>query len=255
VRRERAARVTHGGTGRELRELTEAPHAGSIEAASCDECARAWHARRSRSSTMRSAVVTCSSLLAALALSCTQAAHPTPSSSSAARTAEAELRAMRPTAPAGRTFDAILDVPLSSLNVEPGDAVLAHLAEPLIGGDGRVVVSRGTPIVGKVLSVQRVGANRITLQLDHLLVKGRDVPIDSRVRWAERSLVTHPAPAGPDAAVANLYALSPEPTAAPIGGGPPAMPLPLELPRGAKVQLVLLQPFSMPDEPAREPLE
>lgn len=151
----------------------------------------------------------------------------------------------RAVAPAGRIFDARLETNLDSQSAEPGDPVHAQLDEPLLSSDGAAIAPRGTPLIGRVLSVGKQGVSRITLQFDGLLLGGRVYPIESRVRWAESAQVTHPEPASLGSTVANLYPdVEPSgPMARGVGGGPPPANVPLMLKRGTKIQLVLERPF------------
>ncbi len=185
-------------------------------------------------------------LTCALVLSTSACARPTPptSATSASRVLATPGSGV---APRGRVFDARLDTNLDAQRAEPGDPVQAHLDEPLLAHDGSVIAPRGTPMVGRVVSASRDAPIRITIRIDGLLVGGRVYRIDSRVRWAESARVSHPEPASEGGTVANIYPeVAPRgalPTA--VGGGPPPEVAPLTLPRGTKIQLVLLRPFAL----------
>lgn len=175
-----------------------------------------------------------------------------------AATASPDGTAQRSTVPSGATFNARLDAPLSSEKAEAGDAVSAHLDEPLLATDGTIVAPRGTTLRGHVLEVERAGLNRVTVQFDGLAVNGAVYPIYAQLLRIEAARVVVADVGDPDRISANVYPVGgPElgslvgPDGAAIGGGPGSEIVRLEIPRDAALRFVLSRPFSLAGIPVQ----
>jgi len=202
---------------------------------------------------MRRSILASSAIVAFSLCSCAERAGG-PRASSAPRSErgareEREETVQRARVPSGQAFRAALDTPLSSERSRPGDRIRAHLLDALIGSDGSVIAPSGTPLVGYVLSVDRAGTNRLTVRLDGLVLARRVYPIDAVVRAVAAARVETRTPVGADDLVATVSPLGPSASAAgAVGGGPPPAVVPLELPRGAEIQLELARPFELAPE-------
>ncbi len=150
------------------------------------------------------------------------------------------------TVPSGVTFHARLDLPLSSERARRGQTITAHLVEPLLATDGRVVAPPGTRLVGHVIAVDHVGLNRVVLQFDGIVLDRRVHPVRAQVMRIESARVAAAEAGGAEAISAEVYPRTPEGgSALPFGGGPPARSIPVELPAGADLQLYLVRPFML----------
>ncbi len=150
------------------------------------------------------------------------------------------------TVPAGRAFDARLDQPLSSVRARPQELIWAHLVAPLVSDDGRVVAARGAELRGHVVAVDRDGVNRIALQFDGVVINGRLYPVHAQLIHIESARVVAREPMDPEVLAVDVYPPLPaELTSQAIGGGPPPVAIPVELPAETNLHFYLTKPLSI----------
>lgn len=148
--------------------------------------------------------------------------------------------------PSGLSFHAHLDRPLSTGRARAGEHFTATLDDPLRSSDGAEIAPRGSQLMGRVLDVDRVGVQRLTLQFDGIWLSGRLHPIDAQILRIQDARVIASDAADPATLQAFVYPVLPRTLPAPqVGGGPPAEIIPVELARGAQFQIVLIRPFGL----------
>src|SRR3984957_10078470 len=115
----------------------------------------------------------------------------------------------------GTLINAELNASLDSKKVKPGDAVNAHTATDLKTNDGRIVLPKGTKIIGHVTQASARGAGQpessLGLVFDKAILKsGQEIPLTASVQaWG----------APPSSAFSNQA-----PAAEPLPGARPAAP-------------------------------
>lgn len=92
--------------------------------------------------------------------------------------------------PAGTVLPLALAEDLSGRDVEPGDRFVAHVAEPVIGPSGELVLPEGTPVSGHVAAIRDADARypaSMALAFDAIHIDGTSAPFAANVL---RSAVT-----------------------------------------------------------------
>ena len=116
---------------------------------------------------------------------------------------------------AGTLINAELNGSLDSKKVKPGDAVNAHTATDLKTNDGRIVLPKGTKIIGRVTQASARGAggpeSSLGLVFDKAILKsGQEIPLNAAVQAVG---------AAPSGSFDNSL-----PAGEPLGGTRPAAP-------------------------------
>jgi hypothetical protein len=104
---------------------------------------------------------------------------------------------------AGTTVNAVLTKPLDSQKCKPGDQVVATAAQD-VKSDGKVVIRKGSKLVGHVTKAESKGSGEANSSLgivfDHAVLKnGQEVQMNSVVQAVAAGRTTTASPAGDDA--------------------------------------------------------
>jgi hypothetical protein len=164
----------------------------------------------------------------------------------------------RPFVRAGTLFSVQANEPIDTYFTAPGTAFTASVVDPLFSASGEVIVPRGARVYGKVMSVGPYDRPRLRISLDEIDTSRGRVPVQAALRHAQRYQWL-----GPDA----LQAYTSTSPAAEFTYGPSLkrlLPVPdgfayqnewsnssqqpreVRVPRGALLELALLEPLVLP---------
>lgn len=190
-------------------------------------------------------------VLAAISVGC-MSRGPQPStgvSTTPSYNAAAGRTMASPSVPAGASFHATLDGPISSQHANVGDGITATLTESLQSVDGAALVPKGAKLRGQILEVGREGINRLVIRFDTIEFGGRARAISATVKKVESARVVASASTDLQSPSVDVYPMLPRNPAPDMGmgmgGGPTSEPLPLEIEAGTGIELQLtksLQP-------------
>lgn len=96
-----------------------------------------------------------------------------------------------PEATVGRDLVVRLDAPVGTDLSRPGDRVRAHVAAPLVGRGGRILIPDGAPVEGHVTHAENghgVTPPRLEVVFDRIIVDGRILAINGVVASADLEL-------------------------------------------------------------------
>ena len=122
----------------------------------------------------------------------------------------------------GTMIDATLTGSLDAKKSKPGDRVVARAAQD-VKQDGKVVLRKGTTLVGHVTEVQARAGEQTESQLgiafDHAMMKGREVPFNATIQALAAAQSSASAAAGSDDLAMSGGAMGGVSGAAHGGGG------------------------------------
>lgn len=141
---------------------------------------------------------------------------------------------------AGSEVHVLMTDRLGTAESKQGDPFVAHVEEPLVAVDGKILVTRGAILRGHVVQVTRAPAPRIDIAFD--TIETRDGPVRVRALLVD---------VGGHGEVLTLRLGDPSdggiaPSRSALGGGPPAEDTregEVTVPEGAHVRLMLLDPL------------